>query len=158
MLEDIKEIVFSVAESALVEEECVKNLVLVVNEFSLIILTCRNSEIKVDAEVIERIIESQMKNLNMFSETEIASLLYFITEYIKEFKNELSVKFVENLLCRESVLVTNVTFNNDRRVKNGLIKIYHDILALKNVPVIQVAYKCIIDQFGSNLKKIPSLI
>lgn len=157
MTEQIKEKVFNVAESALREENCIKDVVLVINEFSLIMLNCRRGGIEVGMEQMENMVELQLEHLKKFTENEIASLLYFICEYIKEFKSELSVRFVQTLFGLDSILVNIVTFNNDSRVKCGLIKIYHDIMALKNVPVLQAAYKCLIDQFGANLKRIPSL-
>lgn len=157
MMESVKEKVWKVASSILRERNCVSDIVLVINEFSIIMLTCRKNEVHVEMETIENLIEMQLENLNEMGETEIASLLYLTTEFIKEFKSEISEKFIQMLLSHDSILVTAVVFNNDKRVKHGLIKVYHDILALKNVQALQAAYKCIIDHFGVCLKKIPTL-
>jgi serine/threonine-protein kinase SMG1 len=158
MLADVREKVWRVAESALKEENYVKDIVLVVNEFSIIMLHCRNEEgMEVQMETMERMIEMEMQNLTRLDDNETASLLYLITEFVAEFKSELSVDFIQTLFNYDSLLVTTIVLNNDKRIKNGLMKIYHDVLALKNVPVLQTAYKCIIENFGECLQKIESL-
>lgn len=157
MMENVKDKVWRVASSALKERNCVSDIVLVINEFTIIMLSCRKNDVHVEMEIVENLIEMQLESLTELGETEIASLLYLIIEFIQEFKSELSVKFIQMLLCHDGILVTTVIFNNDKRVKHGLIKVYHDILALKNVQALQAAYKCIIDHFGVCLMKIPAL-
>lgn len=158
MVDDVKEKVWRVALSALKEKNCIRDIVLVLNEFTLIMLTCRGvNGVQVEMKTIETMIEMELENLTELGESEISSLLYLIVEFVKEFKNEVTVKFVKMLFNHDSILVTTVLFNNDKRVKNGLIRVYHEILALKNVQALQTAYQCIIDHFGVCLKKIPSL-
>jgi PI-3-kinase-related kinase SMG-1 len=156
-MDECKEKIWKVAQNALKDEHCIAETLLPVNEFTLIVLDCRKCEIDIQMESIQTLIEVQMENLTKFNESEIASFLCLVSEFIKEFKSELPVSFIENLFNTDGALVKRVSFNEDKRVKSGLIKIYHDVLALKNVPLLQAAYKCIINQFGVCLKQIPQL-
>lgn len=149
--------ILKVALLALKEDACIKETVLTINEFTLMVLDCRKYGVEMQMETIQNIIEIEMENLTKYTEDEISSFLFLVTQFIGEFKSEFTVNFIANLFNIDGILLKKIIFNDDRRIKNGLIKIYHDVLALKNVSVLQVAYKCILEQFGACMKQIPQL-
>lgn len=157
MMQQCEDKIWKVALLALKEEACIKETVLTVNEFTLMVLDCRKYGVEMEMETIQQIIEIEMEMLTKYTENEISSFLFLTTQFIGEFKTELTVEFIENLFNVNGILWHEVIFNDDRRIKNGLIKMYHDVLILKNVPVLQAAYKCILQQFGICLKRIPDL-
>ncbi|XP_070506242.1 serine/threonine-protein kinase Smg1 [Chironomus tepperi] len=149
--------ILKVALLALKEDVCIKETVFTINEFTLILLDCRKYGVEMQMETIQNIIEIEMENLTKYTEDEISSFLFLVTQFIGEFKSELTVNFITNLFNIDGILLKKIIFNDDKRIKNGLIKIYHDVLALKNVPVLQAAYKCILEQFGACMRQIPQL-
>lgn len=134
-----------------------EEIVLSVNEFLLIIIECRRCEVVVEMEDIQTIIELELMNLEKFKEVQLASFFTLLVKFIDEYKSTLPIALIDNLFDLKGPLVTNVRYNSDPRVKNGLIRVYHDILALKNVPILQAAYKHIISDLGSCLREIPEL-
>ena len=134
-----------------------EEIVLSVNEFLLIIIECRRCEIAVEMEDIQEVIELELMNLEKFKEVQISSFFTLLVKFIEEYKATLSVSLIDNLFDMKGPLVTKIRYNNDPRVKNGLIRVYHDILALKNVPILQAAYIHIISDLGECLREIPEL-
>lgn len=155
-LESSYEKILSVAKPAL-QESCIEEIVLSVNEFLLIVIECRHSDIVIEMADIQAVLEIQLKSLDTFKEVQLASFFTLLLKFIDEYKATLPVPFIENLFDLSGTLAVKVRFNSDPRVKNGLIRMYHDILALRNVPILQAAFKYIIGDLGGCLREIPEL-
>lgn len=136
---------------------CDEEVTLTVNEFLLLILDCRKCEINVHMEEILSIIELEMKDLETFSDHQLSSFFSLVVKFIEEFKSNLPLSFIESIFEPESQLVNAIRYHRNPIVQNGLIKVYHDVLAIKNVPVLQAAYKNIYADTGCCLKMIPEL-
>lgn len=145
-----------VAKPAL-QQSCIEEIVLSVNEFILIVIECRRSDVIIEMEDIQDIIEIQLQALETFKEVQLASFFTLLLRFIDEYKTTLPIPFIESLFDLKGPLVSKVRYSSDPRVKNGLIRMYHDILALKNVPILQAAFKYIIGDLGGCLREIPEL-
>lgn len=140
-----------------IKESCIEEVVLSVNEFLIILLDCRRCDVEILMEEIQEILELEFENLTTFTNVQLSSFFTLLLKFVEEFKSTLPVELIEKLFDLKSPLVTNVRYNSDTRVRNGLVKLYHDILGLKNVPLLQAAYKYIIGDIGACLREIPEL-
>lgn len=134
-----------------------EELIMSVNEFILIMLSCRQNDITINMNDVLNVIESELEHVILFNENQLASFFSLVVKFIDEFKSNMPSSLIEKLLNVNGTLVNYIRFNSDERVKSGMMKMYHDILALKNVPVLQLAYKLILDDIGASLKRIPEL-
>lgn len=155
-LEESYEKILLVAKPALAQPG-LDEVVTSVNDFLLIILECRRCEIDVEMEDVQAVVELELQNLLTFKEVQLASFFTLLVKFIDEYGATLSIPLIDRLFDLKGPLVTTIRFNKDARVQNGLIKVHHDILALKNVPILQTAYKHIIDDLGGCLAEIPEL-
>lgn len=155
-LEESYEKIQHVGKIAL-KESCDEEIVISVNEFILIMIECRKCGVEIEMNDIQDVIELEFDKVGSFNEVQLASFFTLLIKFIDEYKATLSINFIDKLFDLKGSLVTTVRFNNDSRVKNGLIRLYHDILALKNVPILQAAYKFIVSDLGACLREIPEL-
>jgi serine/threonine-protein kinase SMG1 len=155
-LEESYKKILKVAKFAF-NESCDEEVVLSVNEFLLILIECQKCGVKVQMEEIQDILELEFSTLHVFKEVQLASFFSLLLLFIEVYKTTLSVEFIDKLFNPRGNFVTTVRFNKDSRVKCGLMNVYHEVLALKNVPILQVAYKHIVADIGGCLKEIPEL-
>lgn len=155
-LEESYDKILMVGKSAL-KHSYDEEIVLSLNEFLLIIIECRQCGVLVEMEDIQNVIEMELENLEKFKEVQLSSFFTLLVKFIDEYKSTLPIPLIDNLFDLKGPLVTKIRYHSDTRVRNGLIRVYHDILALKNVPILQAAYKHIISDLGCCLREIPEL-
>lgn len=155
-LDESYEKILNVAKFALPISHDVE-IILSVNEFLLIAIDCRQCDVQVQMEDIQEILELELKKLELFKEVQLAAFFNLLIKFIDEFKAMLPLALINQLFDVKGPLVKTVRYSNDIRVKRGLIRLYHDVLALKNVPIMQAAYMHIVCDLGSCLREIPEL-
>lgn len=134
-----------------------EELVMSINEFILIIVACRNCDVEIQMNDIQEIIELQIDSLKNYSSDQLSSFLTILLKFIEEFKGNLDVQLIKTIFDINGALTNEVRFNDDKRVKNGLIRLYHEILTLKSVPILQTAFMYIVADLGACLREIPEL-
>lgn len=139
------------------KESSDEELVTSVNEFILIIIACRSCHVEIHMNDVQEIVEIQNDMLSMYSTDQLASFFTLLLKFTEEFKANLDIKMIAKLFNVNGSLTNHVRFNDDNRVKNGLIKVYHEILTLKSVPILQTAFMYIVADIGSCLREIPEL-
>lgn len=148
-LTDCFEKVLDVAVLALeIHQE--EEMILSINEFILILLDCYQNEVQVPFDKLIEVLRIQIKSVNNFTNHQILSLLSVILKCLKELKTILSVEFIDLLLSQKSGLL-KVRFTKSDVIKQSLIKINHEILNIKNVELLQRAYKLILEDFEISL-------
>lgn len=148
--------VLSFAKSSLKESKD-EELVTSVNEFILLIIACRCHDVELHMHDVQEIIEIQNEKLSDYSGDQLASFFSLLLKFIDEFRADLNVELISKLLDVNGSIANSVRFNDDKRVKNGLVRLYHEILALKSVPILQTAFMHIVADVGSSLREIPEL-
>lgn len=145
------------AAKSTLQKSCEEEIVLSMNEFLLIILECRRVGVDIEMADVQEIVEIELENLETLGEASLASFFTLMIKFIEEYKATLTVELINKLFDFKSPLVKTIRFYSDYRVKNGLIRTYQEILALKNVPILQAAYSKIIQDLGNCLREIPEL-
>lgn len=155
-LDESYEKILNVAKITLSQSQD-EEIVLSVNEFLLILIDCRQCGVLVEMTDIQEILELELQNLENFKEVQLASFFNLLVKFIDEFKATLPLTLIDSLFAAKGPIVTKIRYSNDSRVKSGLIQLYHDVLALKNVPILQAAYMHIVHDLGACLREIPEL-
>lgn len=155
-LDESYEKILNVAKFALSQTHDAE-VILSVNEFLLIAIDCRQCDVQVQMEDIQEILQLELEHVNDFQEQQLAAFFSLLIKFIDEFKATLPLTLINQLFDVKGALVTKIRFTNHSRVKSGLIQLYHDVLALKNVPVLQAAYVHIVSDLGVCLREIPEL-
>lgn len=120
-----------------------------INEFlTFLILQAEQYMIQLDYPKIEDIIRIQIEHIRSFNGIEISALLYLILIIVRQYKTQLPVHFV-GLIMRINIIdvitIENNNVNNSEDANNSksyqlLLKVYHEVLMIKNVPLLQEAY------------------
>lgn len=133
-----------------------EEILLPVNEFLLIYLDCC-PDIECQMENIISMISQQFKWLDVYSDYQISSFLALLAKFIEIFKSKLPLEFLWELMNSDSFLVTQIRYHNNNLILSGLIKVYHEIFNIKNVPLLQEAYKNVLIDIGLCLKAMKPL-
>lgn len=155
-LEESYEKILKVAKSSF-QEACDEEVIVSVNEFLLIMIECQKCGVEVRMEDVQEVLEYEFSQLHTFKEVHLASFLSLLLMFIEVYKTTLPVELIEKLFHPRGNLVTTVRYFKDSRVKFGLMNVYHEVFALKNVPILQAAYKHVVADLGGCLKEIPEL-
>lgn len=123
------------------------------NEFVAIVLDCYEQGISAPFEELFSLIRIQLEHINLMSEMQISSLLYVILKTLVEIKTEIPFSFIAELFSCDSKLCS-LKFVRSKQIQAALIKIYHEVLNLKNISLLQEAYKHILCDLGSAFKSL----
>lgn len=126
-----------------------EEMILSINEFILLLLDC-HQDVQVPFENLIKVLKIQIKLIEKFTNHQILSVLSVILKCLKELKTVLSLDFIDLLLSQESGLL-KVRFTKNDLIKQSLIKINHEILNIKNVELLQRAYKLILEDIEISL-------
>lgn len=154
LLQEAKKVVNKVAKQcfqtvALISEDTIINL----NEFYCVISSYDKSvENLCD---LESVIELQLSHLSSFNENQVVSFLYMILNIVRQYRTQLPLSFVSLIMSKENVWLQDLKLNSHFKSYKLLLKIYHEILNIKNVPLLQEAYRHIlkdVNQLVADLK------
>ncbi|XP_061396634.1 serine/threonine-protein kinase Smg1 [Musca vetustissima] len=143
LFQEAKKVVNKVAKQcfqtvALVSEDTIINL----NEFYCVISSYDKSvENLCD---LERVIELQLAHLSGFNENQLVSFLYMVLNIVRQYRTQLPLSFVSLIMNKENEHLQDLKLNCRCKSYKLLLKIYHEILNIKNVPLLQEAYRHIL--------------
>lgn len=131
--------------SALVANgRCLEEVLLPINESLIILLMVEPCAITVGVEEVFLVIQAEIRNVEHMNKCQISSLLLLLFKYVEYNAGNLSTEFL-NLLWDPNSTFVKLRYHQAREVQEGLLKLYHRILAIKNVDILQRAYKFILD-------------
>ncbi|KFM68141.1 Serine/threonine-protein kinase SMG1, partial [Stegodyphus mimosarum] len=84
----------------------------------------------------------QEKNSSLLSESHLVSILRMMIRFVKTVGTYLPVKFVTKLFSPTS-LSRQLRLSPSSKIQKLLIELYHIVLAVKNVQIVEEFYKCI---------------
>lgn len=126
-------------------------IILPVNEFLLLYLeSCKTSENQ--KENIEKLIFQQYKSLENHRDYVIASFLSLLAKFIDRFKSKLEIEFLRKFMDSKSILLLKIRYNQNTQIQKGLVKVFQEIFNIKNVPLLQEAYRNVLIDLGDCLK------
>lgn len=155
ILMDSFENISTVAKIALiksVDEEMIINL----NEYLAIIIDCYSTDINISSEVVAEIFKLQINRLQEYNDEQVVSLLFAILKYFITMKNDIPFQSIAYIMSPDSKLM-NLRFSKDNKIQNCLIRINQEILNLKNIELLQEAYKHILCDIGGALQSLPDM-
>lgn len=123
------------------------------NEFVAIILDCYEHGISAPYDELFALIRIQLEHIDLFSENQVSSLLYVVLKVLVEVKTDIPFKFVAELFSSDSKLCS-LKFIRSKSIQSALIKIYHEVLNLKNISLLEEAYKHILRDLGAAFKSL----
>lgn len=123
------------------------------NEFVAIILDCYEHGISAPYDELFALVQIQLEHIDLFSENQVSSLLYVILKVLVEVKTDIPFKFVAELFGSDSKLCS-LKFIRSKTIQSALIKIYHEVLNLKNISLLEEAYKHILRDLGAAFKSL----
>lgn len=124
-----------------IRESTQEDAVLPINELLILVLPCQSFGLLLDRQAVQEILLDEISLLHNFTDNTLLSLLTVVSKFIETVKNDLSLEFVDHLFQSDASPLMQLRFRNDKRVHFGLITIFHNILDIKNVPILQQIYK-----------------
>uniref|UniRef100_A0A673ZF53 non-specific serine/threonine protein kinase n=1 Tax=Salmo trutta TaxID=8032 RepID=A0A673ZF53_SALTR len=81
------------------------------------------------------------------------AVLSLITLIVDQINTKLPAWFVEKLLAPTSQLL-ELRFNRDREVMSAALGVYQSVLSLKNIPILEAAYKLVLGEMACALSSL----
>ena len=129
----------------LLSEETVVNL----NEFYCIILLYDKSVENLND--FESIIMQQLKHLSSFNDNQQSSFLFMVLNIVRQYRTQLPLSFITLIMDTENMMLQDLKLNCGLKTCKLLMKVYHEILIIKNVPLLQEAYRHILKDIYETL-------
>ncbi|TRY87779.1 hypothetical protein DNTS_015691 [Danionella cerebrum] len=85
------------------------------------------------------------------------SVLTLLTLIVDQINTKLPAVFVEKLLAPNSPLL-ELRFHREKEVMAATHGVYHAVLSLKNIPVLEAAYKLVLGEMGCALNSLMNLL
>ncbi|KOC68709.1 Serine/threonine-protein kinase SMG1 [Habropoda laboriosa] len=120
-----------------------EELVVVANECAFLLLGYLQSRTTKNHELLYKFIDLQLKRINVFWDDTIISMLNTISKIIKEVSANLPLELVHKLLGKDSALL-KLRFRDSISIQNASLGVYHSLLGLKNIPLLQESYRYIL--------------
>ncbi|KAL6442065.1 hypothetical protein ACFW04_002410 [Cataglyphis niger] len=120
-----------------------EELIVVANECAFLLLGYLQSRIAKNHELLYKFIDLQLQRVNIFWDDTIISMLTIISKIIKEVSANLPLELVHTLLGKNSTLL-KLRFRNSIPIQNACLGVYHSLLSLKNIPLLQESYRYIL--------------
>lgn len=120
-----------------------EELIVVANECAFLLLGYLQSRIAKNHELLYKFIDLQLQRVNIFWDDTIISMLTIISKVIKEVSANLPLELVHTLLGKNSALL-KLRFRNSIPIQNACLGVYHSLLSLKNIPLLQESYRYIL--------------
>lgn len=118
-----------------------EDAVLPVNELLSLLLPCQSFGLRFDHQTVQEILLEEIMHIPDLTDNTVLSLLTAVSKFIETVKNDLSLDFVDQLFQSGSGPLMQLRFRSDKRFHFGLVVIFHNILDIKNVPILQQIYK-----------------
>lgn len=118
------------------------------NELIVIVLDCRKFGVEMPDEILVKMLGRQLAQLqpNTASDQMCLTVLFTIKQLVAEMKASVPLDFVQEIFGQNrSSPLHQLKFSRNRRIQKSIIKIYQTVLNVKNVELLQLAYRLTID-------------
>ncbi|XP_046606357.1 serine/threonine-protein kinase SMG1 isoform X1 [Neodiprion virginianus] len=130
-----------------------EELIVIANECAFLLLGYLQSRVTKNHDLLYKFIDLQLEKVNTFWDDTIVSTLNIIGKVIKEVSANLPLELVHKLLGQTSVLL-QLRFRNSIPIQNASLGVYRSLLSLKNIPLLQEAYRYILADLETAYKLI----
>lgn len=130
-------------------------VVITLNEYISIVLDFYGYEgIEIDIQQLFTITLHQIKHIHLFSDEQIICLLITLLRIVNVVKIQLTPEFIMSIINPKSNLL-QIRYKNNINIQKLLVKIYQELLNLKNVQLLQETYKNILTDLLIAFKTFP---
>ncbi|XP_023013215.2 serine/threonine-protein kinase Smg1 [Leptinotarsa decemlineata] len=129
------------------------NLTIAGNDCISILLGYLDNKSQNLCHLIYKLIDLEISMLQDLSESTIISLLVFISKAVKELSANLPLELIEKLIGPKSE-VLKLRYSPFKNIQDAVICVYQALLNLKNVSLLQEAYRYVLGDLEMGYKKI----
>lgn len=147
----------NVAQLSIQKKNHLNDVILPVNELVILILDCHQYNLKIPLDSLFDLMRMQMSVINQHTEELILSTLFVALKIIISLKSSIPFEFIAELFDRSAPLQA-LKFVKSKRIYSAMIRIYHEVLNIKNVLMLQEAYRCILIDMGTAVKCLPNAV
>lgn len=119
------------------------NLAIASNECIALLLGILQTKAGSVSEMLYNLVDLELSLIQDFTDCTIVSMLLMISKIIKELSANLPMEIVQKLVGPKSELL-KLRFSPSGEVQNAVVEVYHSLLNLKNIPLLQEAYRCVL--------------
>ncbi|XP_048465617.1 serine/threonine-protein kinase SMG1 [Rhincodon typus] len=123
------------------------------NECVCVLLGSMDSDIAKHCEITITYGLDQLDSCQMFGAEYIISVLNLLTLIVEQINTKLPASFVERLFSPHSKLL-QLRFHREKEVVSAAQYVYQAVLSLKNIPVLETAYKLILGEMTCALNSL----
>lgn len=120
-----------------------EELIVVANECAFLLLGHLQSRVTKNDDLLYKFIDLQLQKVDIFWDDTIVSTLTTISKVIKEVSANLPLELVHKLLGQNSILL-KLRFSDTVSIQNASLGVYQSLLSLKNIPLLQEAYRYVL--------------
>lgn len=119
------------------------NLIIAANDSISLLLGALGTKTGSLSNSIYSLIDQQLSLINDFNDSTIISMLLMISKVIKELSSDLPIDLIEKLIGPRSEII-RLRYSPFINVQDACICLYQSLLNLKNIPLLQEAYKLVL--------------
>lgn len=135
------------ANVIITKQYCLEEVLLPINESLIILLMLESCTALIDNERILTVVGAEIAMVGALNQTQICSLLLLLLKYTEMKTANLPPEFIYLIWNPKSSFV-KLRYNRSAEIREGLLKLYHSVLAIKNVETLEKAYKFILDDLS----------
>lgn len=129
------------------------NLLIATNENISLLLGILGTKSNALHNAIHGLIIVQLSLITKFNDATVVSTLLMVAKVVKELSANLSLELVQNLVGPASQLI-RLRDCSSTAVQESIICVYQALLNLKNIPLLQEAYRCVLGDLEIMYKQI----
>ncbi|XP_059616266.1 serine/threonine-protein kinase Smg1 isoform X2 [Phlebotomus argentipes] len=146
--------ILSVAKVAILESPGEEDVILTINENIALFFECNSAKFDVSKEEIQCLIEIQLERIEEYSPGQLLSLIFVVVGFVRSMKTKVPMEFVEMLL--EDTNLLRERFSRDGRIREALVKLWQEIVDVKNVAILEKVYSHIISELETAMEVLKS--
>lgn len=135
------------------KDRCLEEVLLPINECLIILLMLEPCTVTIGVDNVLSVIHAETQTIEQMNQYQISSLLLLLFQYVEFNAGNLSSEFL-NLLWDSKSPFVKLRYHQSRVVQEGLLKLYHRILAIKDVEILLAAYKFVLDDLDKAMSSV----
>lgn len=132
------------------------DVILPVNEFVVLILDCNQYNVNIPFDSLFDLMRIELNLFDHHTDEHILSTLFVALKIIAELKSTIPFEFIADLFSQSSPL-QSLKFMKSNRIYAAVIRLYHEVLNIKNVLMLQEAYRHILIDLGAAVTSLPNV-
>ncbi|XP_055710609.1 serine/threonine-protein kinase Smg1-like isoform X2 [Phlebotomus papatasi] len=138
------------AKTAILESPQDEEVVMTINETVGLFFDSNTGKFDNFREDIQGLIEIQLQRVEEYSPGQTLSLIFVILGYLRAMKTKISMEFIDLLVHQPHLL--RERFSRNATVREALVKLWQEIVDVKNVAILEKTYSEIISELDAAME------